>query len=211
MIADYRQGKIRQPKSGRPSVSYPPFGNRPLPTPLTPKELLESFWILSDDDKTAFLELFGQNLNAESAWLVVNALPIAERERFTDILQETMVALIYPVLVKEARELAKRTHDLTDDQFDKELADRVTESSREYSEAIGQREAAKLKQQRDRKSNPDIVRRNIEICTLRNQDPTYWSQGRLAKKFKLKASRAIRLILEQESKWRLLAAQQRTN
>ena len=59
--------------------------------------------------------------------------------------------------------------------------------------------------------DPETVKRNVEICNLRNEDKKKWSQGRLAKKFNV-TDRYIRKVLEEESKWRqILAKQERTN
>jgi hypothetical protein len=56
---------------------------------------------------------------------------------------------------------------------------------------------------RNRKSDPEIVRRNVHICDLRKQDTKKWSLGRLAKDFDL-AKSAIQKILREEPKWRRL-------
>jgi hypothetical protein len=69
-------------------------------------------------------------------------------------------------------------------------------------------ETERLKQRRNRKSSPATIHRNIEICDLRRQNPKHWSQGRLAKKYKV-TDRMIRSILKQERKWRRLALQMR--
>ncbi len=61
------------------------------------------------------------------------------------------------------------------------------------------------KSKRNRKSSPEIVRRNVEICDLR-KDRKRWSLGRLAKKFEV-TTRNITLIIKAEDKWRSLASE----
>ena len=57
---------------------------------------------------------------------------------------------------------------------------------------------------RNRKSDPEIVRRNVEICDRRKQDRKKWSISRLARIYDL-SHRNINLILKDEQKWRRLA------
>jgi hypothetical protein len=58
----------------------------------------------------------------------------------------------------------------------------------------------KLKK-RNRRSDPEIVKRNVEICNLRQENPTLWSQGKLGRKFGINP-RTVRKILAEEKKWR---------
>jgi hypothetical protein len=57
---------------------------------------------------------------------------------------------------------------------------------------------------RNRRSDPETIRRNVEICDLRKQDRKLWSLGRLAGKYGV-TKRAISFVLEEEDKWRQLA------
>jgi hypothetical protein len=64
---------------------------------------------------------------------------------------------------------------------------------------------ARYKAQRDRKSDPDTIRRNVELCDLRKQNEKLWSYRRLAKHFKI-TPQNVGLILKEEDKWRKLAS-----
>jgi hypothetical protein len=80
---------------------------------------------------------------------------------------------------------------------------------RHLQEKIEQTEAENkhLKEQaakRNRKSSPEIIARNVEICDRRKQDKKHWSIGRLARAYKV-SHRAITLVLQEENKWRRLA------
>ena len=50
---------------------------------------------------------------------------------------------------------------------------------------------------RNRRSSPETIRRNVEICDLRKQNPSKWSYGRLGKKVGL-TKQAIKKILDEE-------------
>lgn len=53
---------------------------------------------------------------------------------------------------------------------------------------------------KERRSAPETVRRNIEICDRRNQDREKWTFGRLAKEYKIKRQTVL-AILKEEDKW----------
>ena len=80
----------------------------------------------------------------------------------------------------------------------------------EFTTVISKAEAAKLKAERDRKSDPDTIQRNVEICDLRKQDPKKWSHRMIGRKYAL-TPQAVAKILKEESKWRQLGAQAPTN
>jgi hypothetical protein len=61
------------------------------------------------------------------------------------------------------------------------------------------------KKKRDRKSDPESVRRNIAICDLRDSDPKRWTLAMLARKYHI-SKRAIQLILGRAEHWRALGA-----
>jgi hypothetical protein len=57
---------------------------------------------------------------------------------------------------------------------------------------------------RNRRSSPEIIRRNVEICDRRKQDRKHWSLVRLARTYKV-SKRTITKVLKEEDKWRRLA------
>jgi hypothetical protein len=120
------------------------------------------------------------------------------------------VETAYPLLLQTACRVARAQPNLTGSDFEIAVNQAVKGVMDEYDRIIGEREAAKLKEQRDRKSDPEIIRRNVEICDLRKQDPKKWTLGRLAKKYDV-TSRAIRKTLKEEAKWRRLKAEMGTN
>lgn len=102
--------------------------------------------------------------------------------------------------------MAREQPQIADEEFDKLLNERVGERMALYDQKISELERAKLKKKRDRKSDPEIVRRNVEICDRRKQDRKKWSIGKLAKTYKL-SHRGITLVLRDEPKWRRLNQQ----
>ena len=86
------------------------------------------------------------------------------------------------------------------------LAKHVEQFAEDFARQAAEMERVKLKEQRDRKSDPETIRRNVEICDLRQQDRKKWSLGRLAKHFGV-TTRAITKVLANENKWRRLAQQ----
>jgi hypothetical protein len=58
-----------------------------------------------------------------------------------------------------------------------------------------------LLQSRNRKSAPETIRRNVEICNLRDKDPRTWSLRRLARKYHIKWQ-SIQRIVKNCQHWR---------
>jgi hypothetical protein len=63
-----------------------------------------------------------------------------------------------------------------------------------------------FKKERDRKSDPEIIKRNVKICDLRKESRKVWTLGRLAKDHEM-TRQSIQAILKAEKKWRRLAAE----
>jgi hypothetical protein len=57
-----------------------------------------------------------------------------------------------------------------------------------------------------RKSSPETVRRNVEICERRKKDRKTWSLRNLARKYNLRYQ-SVQKIVNSEAKWRKLASQ----
>jgi hypothetical protein len=171
----------------------------------TPKALFDLYCLLPNSDKGAFVKLLGSISTAEVPFVLCNELPLPEKGRFAEMMFEELLWRVFPLLQQTARELIRENPNLSDEQFDKELQERVKQHMDVYNQSISELEKAKLKEARDRKSDPETVRRNVEICNLRKQDPKKWSLGRLAKKYEM-AKQSIRKILEEETKWRRLEA-----
>jgi hypothetical protein len=140
---------------------------------------------------------------AEVPFVVCNELPLTEQGRFAEMMFEELLWRVFPLLQRTARELIREDPSLSDEQFDKELHERVKQHMDVYNREISELERAKLKEARDRKPDPETVRRNVEICNLRKQDPAKWSLGQLAKKYEM-TKQSIKKIIEEESKWRRL-------
>jgi hypothetical protein len=177
---------------------------------ITPKAVFDLYISLSNEDQREFLRLLGRSAVAESPFVIARELPLSELKRFSQMIHQELAWQSFPVFIQEARRLAREQPQISDEEFDKLLNEQVSGRMVDYDQKISELERAKLKEQRDRKSDPETVRRNLEICDLRNENPHKWSQGRLARQFDV-TPRAIRKILADEVKWRRLSAEKRTN
>jgi hypothetical protein len=171
----------------------------------TAKAVFDLYTLLPNEEKIAFLRLVGQMSTAEVPFVITSELPLPEQQRYSDMMFEEHLWQLFPYLQREARRLAREKPQLSDEEFDREFHDRIRASMENYNETIAALEQAKLKESRDRKSDPETVSRNVEICDLRKQDSKKWSLGRLAGKYGI-SKRAISLILADDVKWRQLAA-----
>lgn len=176
---------------------------------VTPAVLYGLYADMSDDDQNAFLKLLGADATAEAPFVMASALGLIEAGRFTELIGQEIMARLLPLLVQSAREAARGNPGLPDDEFDRLLREQVGRTLAEYDAKISELEGAKLKQQRDRKNDPEMVRRNVEICE-RRKDRKQWSLKKLARHYHTSV-RNITLIVKDEAKWRRLAAGLRSN
>jgi hypothetical protein len=172
----------------------------------TPRALADLYALMSAEDQRAFLRLLGGMSTGEAPFLIASQLPPTEAERFADRVHETLGGLLFPLIFEEARRLARERPEATDAEFDRELLERASRAVEVSHEKITELALARFKEQRDRKPDPEIVRRNVEVCDRRKQDPSHWSLSRLAKAYDL-TPRMITKILEAEPEWRRRAEQ----
>jgi hypothetical protein len=178
--------------------------------PITPKAILDVYELFSEENQQAFLRLLGERLSGEALFAMLGCLHPFEYGVFIDKFHGALAETLYPVYIREARRVAKEGPDLSDEEFDRQVTARVQQATNQVKAEIGAEERAKLKATRDRQSDPETVRRNVEICDRRLQDPGHWTQGQLALEYRI-TKRAIRKILGNEAKWRKLARGQGTD
>jgi len=175
----------------------------------TPKTLCDAYIQLTPMERNEFLHLLGKISVAEVPWVIVSEFNELEAKRFSDIMFSEIYWRFYPSLEREARQMARANPGMSDEEFEKKFHEHIKEQKEHYDHELSALATAQLKASRDRKSDPEIILRNVKICDLRKQDKRKWSQGRLAKEFHVTA-RAIRKILHEEQKWRRMEAQLRT-
>jgi hypothetical protein len=175
--------------------------------------VLDSFRALPADDRRDFFQSIAGEIPVESALVLFGNMPLSERERFIQKIVDEVVGRVMPAVIITGIHVLQEKPELAGKELEKLVAkhhaEELVKASQQVSQMYKSFEAARLKAKRDRKSAPATVRRNVEICNLRKRDPKHWSQGQLAKKFKV-SSPAIRKILKDEAKWRRLAADQDT-
>jgi hypothetical protein len=144
------------------------------------EDVKRAFNSLSDKDKLVFTKQFwdATPLTATFMLMFFKKMPEADRMAFANRILNDYLLPLLP---------AERIHATMDrvviPQIQKLLKDK--------------------KAARDRPSDPETIKRNVEICDLRKQDQKKWSFGRLAKKFDV-ARQSIANILKEEEKWRKL-------
>jgi hypothetical protein len=107
------------------------------------------------------------------------------------------------LIVKRAVELLTERPGLSADNLSEEIEAGIRDWVVKIAAEQAKLEQEKLKDQRDRKSSPVTIRRNVEICDLHKLDPKKWTLGQLGKRFKLNRS-TIRDVIRDEQKWRQL-------
>ena len=190
--------KIRRYLSSRPT-------ERMSMEPITPKQLFDLYRQLPDDDRAACLEMIAKTCVWEDVIRMSQNLSLIEQRGFSDTVLGEFIDGYMPILIHEAVAMVRETPTLLDDpHFKSKLNSRMKVMTEAHEAAISALEREKLKQSRDRKSDPEVVTRNVEICDLRSKDPAKWSLGRLAKKYDLPKS-SIQAIIREAAKWLRLA------
>jgi len=177
---------------------------------ITPKVLLDLYSALSDENQNAFLKLLGSISTAESPLVIVSQLDRLETFRFSQMLTAEFVKRTLPIVLRQARLVAKNHPGVSDTDFDSMVNERVKVELETMSDKLSELEAEKLKAKRDRKSDPVTIKRYVEICNLRRGNKSKWTQGALAKRFEVTPA-MIRQILREETKWRQLEARLSSN
>jgi hypothetical protein len=173
--------------------------------PLTPEQLRDLYRLLPIGDRGAFLRLIGAESKAEYVAEFLRGMTVEEQRRFSMIMNREIAKVVYPFVLRHAVDVANEMGHLSREEQGEEVLNRHADSMETYRQYITSTEVEKLKAKRNRKSNPETIRKNVEICDLRLKDPKHWSLARLAGKFKV-TKRAISKVVEEEAKWRRLAA-----
>ncbi len=172
---------------------------------MTPDDLYQHYKLLTPHERYEFLHQAAMIETADSVDVFLGGLPSAQREEHLRREVHFLYSVLLPTMMVDAIDILHKTPDI---EFDA-LLDQIRHKDREFHgvsfdsiEALTER---RLKTARDRKSKPETIRRNVEICDLRLKDAKTWTQGKLAKKYKL-TPQGIRKILAEDTKWRQLAA-----
>lgn len=154
--------------------------------------LFEQYGNLSGNERGAFLRLLGQQSPAELILLLISELSEVQRDRF--------IEMILPP-AGEVVDTAPSEPDAEIQAFMDELVAKSAVNTPKFIQSV----IADYKSKRERKSNPETIKRNVEICDLRKQDRRKWSLRKLAKHYDV-TTRVITQVTKEEAKWRRLAS-----
>ena len=174
--------------------------------PFTPAVLRDFYLNLSKEDRDTFLKLIAAHCTGREPLMMLEQLPREELWKYNCILHGSLIQMMLPLLIKHARQLVKQNPPPSDEEFDRELEAQVTKFVVTEQDAVSKLVLERAKKERDRKSSPTTIRRNVEICNRRKQDKKRWTLGRLAKEYKITRQTVVR-ILNEEVKWRQRADQ----
>jgi hypothetical protein len=174
--------------------------------PVTPQVVFDLYALLSNEQQIAFLKLLGRASTAEVPFMINGELTIGEQQRYAEMIGDTAIAHLMPVLAAAALTAVREFPNATNAEIEQAIVRAAEKSFQEYDDHVSEIEQAKLKSKRDRKPDPETIRRNVEICNLRKHDKKTWTHGKLAQRYKMKKQTVAR-ILKAEAKWRQNASQ----
>jgi hypothetical protein len=173
---------------------------------ISPSVVFDLYKSLQEDGQAAFRKLLATTLRSNGLLDLTRDMSAQERLKYLDVIGGFLALNAFPIMARYAVKFAHQFPHLTDEQ----MHSKIMESMDALIQQIGSMQAEQFKSQRDRKSKPETIKRNVEICDLRKKDRRKWTLGKLAKDHRV-TPRAITRILSQENKWRRLAATLGTN
>lgn len=177
---------------------------------MTPDHVYQQYKLLTPHERQEFLQRAAAIETAASAELFIQGLPPRQREDYVENNLMFFYHAMLAIVLEDAIKVAKSIPDIQLDQLMEKVRQKEKKVLGASFGAIESMVERRLKTSRDRKSKPATIRRNVEICDLRARDSKTWTQGKLAKKYKL-TPQGIRKILSEDTKWRQLAAALSTN
>ncbi len=166
--------------------------------------LLGAYLSLSNEDKIAFLRALANASTADHAREYLKELNAAERPRFAEwrFIPDWLNNQLFEALWERAKPMIS---DAIEKGLSTTLAPALLPKINEIISMNVDAEREKFKKKRDRKSSPETILRNVQICDLRTLDKRKWTLGRLASKYDV-TRQAIERVLKKEDHWRQLSS-----
>jgi hypothetical protein len=136
-------------------------------TTVTPSVLRDLFLLLGHDDQGAFLRLLAGHLTAGAQFTMLNELPRTELKRFTDMIHEELLGSLFFHMMGQAIEIVRDNPAASTAEAVEELNRRMRQTHEQYDRVLHDLEAAKLKQVRDRKPDPERDKIAGELSRLK--------------------------------------------
>lgn len=170
---------------------------------ISPQQLVDAFMSYGPEQRDEFVRLFAQVCPHETPRAIIRHFPVAKREEMDGELYRKTFLRVLPACYQHAREILSMNPEISDDEFQKDMHAKLEKFVMDTKSLAAQKEKENLETQRNRKSDPNTIKRNVDICKLKDEKPNL-SLGQLGKQFNLSPS-SIRDILEERSRWFSLA------
>jgi hypothetical protein len=130
----------------------------------TPTTLRDLYLNLSKDDRDIFLRLIAAHCTGREPLMMLDELPRAELWKYNSMVFGTLIQTALPILLKNARELAKKNPSLSDEEFDRQLEAMVNDFVANERDVVSALVSEQNKEKRDAK--PRNTDRDDEIVRL---------------------------------------------
>src|SRR5260370_32722094 len=102
----------------------------------TPSVLYDLYILLSLEDKRKFLSLIGPISTGEDPFILSAGLSVFEQSRFAGLTYQALAPRIFPLLHQEATRPIRQAPHIPDEQFDKDLFERVSALFTQYGRQL---------------------------------------------------------------------------
>lgn len=173
-------------------------------TAISPQQLVDAFMSYGPEQRDEFVRLFAQVCPHETPRAIIRHFPVAKREEMDGELYRKTFLRVLPACYQHAREILSTNPEISDEEFQKDMHAKLEKFVMDTKSLAAQKEKENLETQRNRKSDPKIIKRNAAICKRKNEKPEL-TNGQLANIFKPLSASSVRDILEDKNKWLSLA------
>jgi hypothetical protein len=178
----------------RPAGAGPASWSKEMATPpVTPGAVAKQYQSLNSEDRVEFFQLL--KLKLEDLLAIASQLPDDEEGRFYGWMVDAVGESVLSEVLLKSAEAVRANPD-----FDTaSLIAEVRDDLHRQAAVIREIALAHVKKQRDRKPDPETIRRNVQICDRYHKDQL--SKKKLAGHYGV-TDRYIRDVIKDELSWR---------
>lgn len=165
---------------------------------LTPVMLRDLIKLLQTDQRKILMRLVGSEIVKGDYVELVSQLKPEVKEQVYEMHYGAFTKHLYPMMLDKAVKACREMAHISDD----EIKDAMTKHAAQLMGVMRDAAFEEVNTQRNRKSDPETIRRNIEMLDKRRSDSKTWSYAKLGDHYGVSKEYA-RDVIKAEGHWRL--------
>jgi hypothetical protein len=139
-------------------------------TPIVIRDLFRKF---PHAEQEKIIKLLAKEIKADGIFAMAGELSKPEQFRLSEMVTGTAISEMFPICLRQARILARRRPDLSDEEFDRQLEGIVTNMVERIGRDMSELGKAQLREQRDRKADEERLEHG-RIILAANRSGVSW-------------------------------------